>query len=161
MANSNITRFKAMSMDEQVKTIEHSTQEALRAREEIRATETTKAQRRGLLLLEGAQRIIDQLKNDLDLIEMTRIPTDDPIESRGEPSGLEPMELKEITGSKNPEVPPPHIISPTDISTQPKIARTSGRTSVPNPLFDLITIYDDEESLEMSLVTLVQITEEK
>jgi hypothetical protein len=28
-------------------------------------------------------------------------------------------------------------------------------------LFDLITIYDDEESLEVSLVTLVQITEEK
>jgi hypothetical protein len=81
MANPNMTRFKAMSMDEQVETIEQSAQEALRAREEIRATETTEAQRRGLLLLEGAQRIIDQLKNDPDLIEMMRIPTDDPIES--------------------------------------------------------------------------------
>jgi hypothetical protein len=39
--------------------------------------------------------------------------------------------------------------------------RTSGRKSIPNPLFDLITIYDDEESSEVSLVTLVQITEEK
>jgi hypothetical protein len=28
-------------------------------------------------------------------------------------------------------------------------------------LFDLITIYDDEESSEVSLVTLVKITEEK
>jgi hypothetical protein len=43
-----MTRFKAMSMDEQVETIEQSTQEALRVREEIRAAETTKAQRRGL-----------------------------------------------------------------------------------------------------------------
>jgi hypothetical protein len=71
------------------------------------------------------------------------------------------MQLEEITGSENPEVPPPQIRSPGEISTQPEIARTSGRTSVPNPLFDLITIYDDEESSEVSLVTPVQITEEK
>jgi hypothetical protein len=32
--------------------------------------ETTEAQRRGLLLIEGVQRIIDELQNDLDLIEM-------------------------------------------------------------------------------------------
>jgi hypothetical protein len=43
-----------MRMDEQVETIEQSSQEALRAREEIRATETIEAQRRGFLLLEGA-----------------------------------------------------------------------------------------------------------
>jgi hypothetical protein len=79
MANPNMTRFKAMSMDEQVEMIEQSAQEALRAREEIRVSETTEAQRRGLLLIEGAQRIIDQLKNDPDLIEMMRIPADDPI----------------------------------------------------------------------------------
>jgi hypothetical protein len=52
------------------------------------------------------------------------------------------------------------IRSPGGISTQPEITRTPGRTSIPNPLFDLITIYDDEESLEVSLVTPVQITEE-
>jgi hypothetical protein len=74
MVNPNMTRFKAMSMDEHVETIENLAQEALRAREEIRATKTTKAQRRGLLLLEGAHRIIDQLKNDPDMIEMMRIP---------------------------------------------------------------------------------------
>jgi hypothetical protein len=74
MANPNMTRFKAMSMDEHVEMIEQSAQEALRAREEIRATETTEAQRRGLLLIQGAHRIIDQLKNDLDMIEMMRIP---------------------------------------------------------------------------------------
>jgi hypothetical protein len=44
-----------------VETIEQSAQEALKAREEIIATEKTEAQRRGLLLIEGAQRIIDQL----------------------------------------------------------------------------------------------------
>jgi hypothetical protein len=54
-------------------------------------TETTEAQRRGLLLLEGVQRIIDQLKNDPNLIEMTRILIYNPIESRGEPSVLELM----------------------------------------------------------------------
>jgi hypothetical protein len=42
-----------------------------------------------------------------------------------------------------------------------KIVGTSGRTSAPNPLCELINIYDDEESLEVSLVTPVQITEEK
>jgi hypothetical protein len=31
MSNTNMTRFKAMSMEEQVETIEHSAQEALRA----------------------------------------------------------------------------------------------------------------------------------
>jgi hypothetical protein len=89
------------------------------------------------------------------------IPTDDPIESQGKPSGLELMQLEEITGSENPEVPPSQIISPGEISTHPEIARTSWRTGIPNPLFDLITIYDDEESSEVSLVTLVEITEDK
>jgi hypothetical protein len=41
MANPNMTRFKAMSMDEQVETIEQSDKESLRAQEDIRATKTT------------------------------------------------------------------------------------------------------------------------
>jgi hypothetical protein len=45
-----MTRFKAMSMDEQVETIEKSSQEALKAREEIRATEATEVQNRGFFL---------------------------------------------------------------------------------------------------------------
>jgi hypothetical protein len=49
-----MTKFKAMSMDDQVETIEQLSQEALRVREEIREAETTEAQRRGLLLLEGS-----------------------------------------------------------------------------------------------------------
>jgi hypothetical protein len=38
MSNPNMTRFKAMSMDEQEETIEQLAQEALRVQEEIRAT---------------------------------------------------------------------------------------------------------------------------
>jgi hypothetical protein len=137
-----MTRFKAMSIDEQVERIEQSTQEALRVREEIRAMETTVAQRREFLLLEGAQRVIDQLENDLEIIEMMRIPLDNPSTIRGDPSGLESIELEEITSPKNPRVPSPHIRSSGTIPNQIEVSRTPG---VPNPLFDLITIYDDEE----------------
>jgi hypothetical protein len=63
-----MTRLKSMSMDEKVETIEQSTQESLRVREEIRLAETTESQRKGFLLLEGAQRVIDQLENDPQLI---------------------------------------------------------------------------------------------
>jgi hypothetical protein len=51
-SNPNMNRFKAMSMDESVKTIEYSYQESLRVRDEIKAAKTTEAQRRGLLLQE-------------------------------------------------------------------------------------------------------------
>jgi hypothetical protein len=77
---------------------------------------------------------------------MSRIPNYDPIKRRGEPSGLEPIQLEEITGPKNPKVSPPQIRSPRGISTQPDIERTPGRKSISNTLFNLITIYDEEES---------------
>jgi hypothetical protein len=62
-----------------VETIELSTQEALRVREEIRVTETTEVQGRGLFLTPDAQirglhlmaweqRVIYQMKNDPDLV---------------------------------------------------------------------------------------------
>jgi len=51
MANPNMTRFKSMSMYEEVEIIEQLAQEALISREEIRVAETTEAQRRGLLFL--------------------------------------------------------------------------------------------------------------
>jgi hypothetical protein len=50
MVDPKINRFKAMSMDEQEKTIEQSTQEALRVREEIRAAEVTQVWNRGLTM---------------------------------------------------------------------------------------------------------------
>jgi hypothetical protein len=48
-----------------------------------------------------------------------------------------------------------------DISAQPEMVITSMITSASNPLRELINIYDDEEISEVSLVTLVPITEEK
>jgi hypothetical protein len=41
MDDPKMTRFKSMSLDEHVMTIEKSSQEALRAREEMIATEAT------------------------------------------------------------------------------------------------------------------------
>jgi hypothetical protein len=55
----------------------------------------------------------------------------------------------------------PQAGSPGGVSAQPETVGTSGRESAPNPLCELINIYDDEESLEVSLVTPVQIIEEK
>jgi hypothetical protein len=77
-----------------VETIEWSAQEALRAKEEITVVETIEAQRRGFLLnseaqtrgilvMAEAQRVIDQFQNDPYLIEMTRVPADNPITRRG------------------------------------------------------------------------------
>jgi hypothetical protein len=159
--NSNMTRFKAMSMDEKGETIEQSAQEDLRVREGIKVAETIEAQRRGFLLLEGAQRVIDQLENDPQIIEMMRIPLDDPITIREETNGSESIRLEEITSLENPRVSLPQIRSSMTIPIQFEIPRTPGETSVPNPLLDLITIYDDEKSSEVSLVTPILITEEK
>jgi hypothetical protein len=54
-----------------------------------------------------------------------------------------------------------HHSSPTGVSTQPEIVGASGRTTASNPLNEMIKIYDDDESPEVSLVTLVHIKEEK
>jgi hypothetical protein len=53
---------------------------------------------------------------------------------------------------------PDHSVT---IPTQHEIPRTLGEIGVPNTLFDLITIYDDEESSKVSLITPIPITEEK
>jgi hypothetical protein len=47
------------------------------------------------------------------------------------------------------------------VSNQPEIVITIGRSSAPNPLSKLINIYDDEEIPEVSLVTPLQVIEEK
>jgi hypothetical protein len=46
-----MTIFKSMTMDEQVETIEQTTQEALKVRDKNRAVEAIEAQRRGMLFL--------------------------------------------------------------------------------------------------------------
>jgi hypothetical protein len=116
---------------------------------------------RGLLMLEHAQWIIDQLQDDPDLISMTRLPDDNPDESQMGPSGPEFIDIDEITGLDDLEFTMPPVGSPTGVSTQPETVGTSGRTSVSNPLSELIKIYDDDESPEVSLVTPVHIEEEK
>jgi hypothetical protein len=187
MVDPKMTRFKSMSLDEQETILEQSAQGALRAREEMIvveaavpqvAAETTEipqvtpvqdrglpeaqdAWERGLLMLEHVQWIIDQLQDDPDIINMTRLPADNPDESQTGPSGPEFIDLDEITGLDDPEFTTPLAGSPTGVSAQPETVRTSGRTSVSNPLSELIKIYDDDESPEVSLVTPVHIEEEK
>jgi hypothetical protein len=92
---------------------------------------------------------------------MIRFPVNNPIEIRVGPSDPEPIQIEEITKLDNSEVSTPQARSLGDILDHLEIATTLGRESEPNPLHDLITIYDDEESLEVSLVTLVHITKEK
>jgi hypothetical protein len=92
---------------------------------------------------------------------MTRAPADNPDESWVGPSSPKLIEIDEIVGLDNHEVTTPQAGSSRDVSSQPEIVRTSGRESAPNPLNELINIYDDEESLKVSLVTLVHIKEEK
>jgi hypothetical protein len=92
---------------------------------------------------------------------MTGVPADNPIKILRGPSDPEPIQIEKIIGLDNPEFLAPRVGSLGDVSSQPEIARTSGRAGAPNPLHDIITIYDDEESSQDSLVTPIQITEEK
>jgi hypothetical protein len=92
---------------------------------------------------------------------MTGLPADNPDRSQMGPSGPEFIDLDEITGLDNPEFAMPPPDHRQVFSAQPEIVRTSGRTSPSNPLSELIKIYDDDESPEVSLVTPVRIEEEK
>jgi hypothetical protein len=122
---------------------------------------TQDARDRGFLMIEQVQWIIDQLQDDPDLTGMTGSPADNPDGSQTGPSGPEFIDIDEIIGLDDPEFTTPPTRSPTGVLTQPEIVRTSGRASVPNPLSELIKIYDDDESPEVSLVTPVHIEEEK
>jgi hypothetical protein len=102
--NPNMTRFKSMKMDEQVETIEQTAQESLRVREENRAVEATEAQRRGMLLLEEAQRVIQRLENDPQLLEPIRVTPTDTINLREELNGSESTPLEETAHPENPGI---------------------------------------------------------
>jgi hypothetical protein len=91
---------------------------------------------------------------------MMRVPVKNPIESRRGPTDLDTIQIEETTSSNNPEYSTPQVGSPGEVSSYLEIARISGRTSTLNPMFNIITIYDDEESSEVSLVTSMKITEE-
>jgi hypothetical protein len=64
-----MTRFKAMSMDEQVELIEQWLKKPSGLEKKTEQAEATEAQRRGMLLLEEAQRVIERLENDPQLLE--------------------------------------------------------------------------------------------
>jgi hypothetical protein len=53
-------------------------------------------------MLENAQRIIDQMQDDPDIINMPRFPTDNPDESQMGPNNPEFIDLDEITGLDDP-----------------------------------------------------------
>jgi len=55
-------------MNEQVETIEKTAQESLGVREENKVVEATVAHRRGMLLSEEAERFIQRLENDTQLL---------------------------------------------------------------------------------------------
>jgi hypothetical protein len=55
--------------------------------------EVQNAQERGLIMLEHAQRIIDQLQDDPDIVNMIRLPVDDLEEIQTGPSGPEFIDL--------------------------------------------------------------------
>jgi hypothetical protein len=115
MVDPKETRFKAMSWDEQATVLEQSAQEALRAREERIASEAAEAPliaqaqgrdihlvqdawERGLLMLEWAQQVFDQLQADPDLSEMTGSPVDNPERIQVGTSGPEFIDVDEIVG---------------------------------------------------------------
>ena len=141
--------------------IEQTNQEALRVREENRVVESTKAHRRGMLLLEEAKIFIQRLENDPQLLEPIRITPHDTINIGEEINGLESTPLEGTVDPENPIVPSPQATSSVIIPSQQDITRTSSETGVTNILFDLITIYDDEEISKVFLITLVPVIEEK
>jgi hypothetical protein len=77
---------------------------------------------------------------------MEKIFEDNPDRSQMGPSGLEFIDIDEITGLDDPEFTMPPARSPTGVSTQLGTVEASQRTSASNPLSELIKIYDDDES---------------
>jgi hypothetical protein len=116
---------------------------------------------RGLLMLEHVQRIIDQLQDDPNIINMPRLPVDYLDERQTGPSSPKFIYLDEITGLDNPEFTTPLVRSLIGVSTQLGTIKASQRIGASNPLSELIKIYDNDESPEVSLVTPVHIKEEK
>jgi hypothetical protein len=92
---------------------------------------------------------------------MPRLPTDSLEESPAGPSDPEFIDLDNINGLDEPEFTMPPAGSLTGIATQSETAGVSVATSAPDPLHELIKIYDDDESPKVSLGTLMHIEEEK
>jgi hypothetical protein len=175
MADPKITKFKAMSWEEQEASLDERAQRAeeiLRTRRERVAFKSAKmmeapqeapiqnwnflrilgARERGTLFLQHAQQIMDPT-----LLSSTL--TSNPEESPTGVGGSELTDLGNINGSDDPESTLPPVDSPAGAMTQSKPARVSVETSVPNPLSKFIDIYIDDESLEASQKTSLSIEE--
>jgi hypothetical protein len=77
---------------------------------------------------------------------MMRITPVNPSNVREEINGSDPTPLEETVSLENPIVPSPQARSSVTNPTQHEIPSTPSEMGVPNTLFDLINIYDDEES---------------
>lgn len=155
-----MTKFKAMSLDEQVETIEQTAQEALRVRDESKTVVVAKARSRGMLLLEEAQRAIQRAEQDPPLnplIEPLRITPINTRDQEVEPNGSSVTPPTEIVDQDETV----QVRSPITAVVQQRLAAVSRGTRVPTVLVDLITIYDDDEGSEVSHISLVVITQEK
>jgi hypothetical protein len=142
MADPKMTRFRAMILDEQTTILEQSAQGALRTREEMTVVEVAEApqvaveiteipkvtpvqyrssleaqdtQERGLLMLEHAHRIIVQLQDDPDILNMSRLPKDNLDRIQTGPSGPEFIDLDKITGLDDLEFTMSLSRSPTSV----------------------------------------------
>jgi hypothetical protein len=158
-ANPNMTKFKAMSLDEEVETKEQIAQEALRVRDESKMVEAAEARRREMLL-EEAQRAIQRAEEDpplnplIELLRITPINTND---QEVEPNGSSATPQTEIVDRE--EIV--QVRSTITVAVQQRPARVSTGTRVPAVLVDLITIYDDDEGSEVSHISPVVITQEE
>jgi hypothetical protein len=92
---------------------------------------------------------------------MPRLPINNLDEIQKGPSGPKFIDLDEITGLDDPKLTTPPVGSSTGVLAQPGTIEASQRIGASNPLSELIKIYDDDESPEVSLVTPMRIEEEK
>jgi hypothetical protein len=105
--------------------------------------------------------MMNRMRDNPDLVRMPRLLTNSPEESSMGPSGLELIDLDNINGSENPESTTPLVGSPTGIAMHSKAVEGSVETSASDPLHELIKIYDDDESSEVSLGNPMHVKEEK
>jgi hypothetical protein len=102
---------------------------------------------------------MDLALNDLTLL--SSILTSNLEESPAGVGGTELIDPGNINGSDDPESTLSPVDSLVGATTQSKSGRVSVETSAPNPLFEFIYIYSDDESLEASEKTSVHVEEEK
>jgi hypothetical protein len=103
-----------------------------------------------MLLLEESQRAIQRLEECPPLnplIELFRINLNDTSYHGEEINGSKTIPLEGTTDQENTNHMSPQVGSLVTTAAQRRITRESSGMGVPTILIDLITIYDDEESL--------------